>query len=225
MAWIGAVAGAAIGGLASMSAADKQAKAAQNAAGMSDAQYQQTRSDLMPWQEAGRMALSDLQGRMPQLLQPFGMEQFQESPAYKFNLEQGQKAIEKAAAKRGTYYAPATLQDIGKYSQGVASNEFQNAFGNYQTNMGNIWNRLYGLSGTGQAAANQTGAFGAAAAGQQGGYATDAAAARAAGTVGAANAFTGAYNDYQNRQLLNDILAKNQQSSVSPSYNPSYGPT
>jgi len=198
-----------------MSAAGKQADAAGEAGRLSQAQYNQTRADLTPYREAGNVALSDLQGRMPELLQPFGREQFQESPAYQFNLEQGTKAIEKAAAKRGTYYAPATLQDIGKYSQGVASNEFQNAFGNYQTNMGNIWNRLYGLTGMGQSAANQTGAFGAAATGQQGGYMTDAGAARAAGTVGAANAFTGAVGDYQNQQMLNNILAKNQQSSVS----------
>jgi hypothetical protein len=225
MAWIGAVAAAVIGGAASMSAADKQAKAAQAAGGLSQAQYDQIRADLTPYREGGKVALSELQGRMPELLQPFGREQFQESPAYQFNLEQGTKALEKAAAKRGTYYAPATLQDIGKYSQGVASNEFQNAFGNYQTNMGNIWNRLYGLTGMGQSAANQTGAFGQNAANTQGGLMTDAGAARAAGTVGAANAFTGAYNDYQNQQLLNNILAKNQQSSVSSSYNPSYGPT
>ena len=198
-----------------MLAGSKQSKAAKEAAAMSEKQYEQTREDLAPWREAGRMSLRDLQGRMPELTQPFGMEQFQESPAYKFNLEQGQKAIEKAAAKRGMFYAPQTLQDIGKYSQGVASNEFQNAFSNYNTNMGNIWNRLYGLSGTGQNAAAQTGAFGAAAAGQQGGYMTDAASARAAGTVGAANALSGAYGDYRNQQTLDAILARNQAPSRS----------
>ena len=143
------------------------------------------------------------------------MEQFQESPAYQFNLQQGQKAIEKAAAKRGTFYAPATLQDIGRFSQGLASNEFQNAFSNYQTNMGNIWQRLYGMSGTGQSAANQTGAFGAAAAGQIGENTIGAGNAAAAGRVGAANALSGGVSDYYNTQLLQGILARNQQSSVS----------
>ena len=224
MPW-GYVAGAAVGALGSMSAADKQSKAAKEAAAMSGKQYAQTREDLDPWREAGQMSLRDLQSRMPQLLQPFGREQFQESPAYQFNLEQGQKAIEKAAAKRGTYYAPATMQDLGRFSQGLASNEFQNAFSNYQTNMGNIWNRLYGLSSAGQSAANQTGAFGAQAAGQQAGLITDAGAARAAGTVGATNALTGAYGDYRNQQNIDQILSRNQQSSYNRNYDPTYGPT
>ena len=215
MAWIGAVVGAAIGGLSSMSAADKQAKAAREAGGVSLAQYKQQREDLTPYREAGTVALSDLQRRMPELLQPFGQQQFQESPAYQFNLQQGQKAIEKAAAKRGTFYAPQTLQDIGRYSQGVASNEFQNAFSNYQTNMGNIWSRLYGLTGVGQSAANQTGAFGAGAANTQAGLITDAGAARAAGIVGAGNAVTGAYGDYRNQQTIDAILARNQAPSRS----------
>ena len=72
--------------------------------------YDQTRQDLSPYREAGSMSLAELQKRMPELLQPFGNEQFQESPAYQFNLQQGQKAIEKEAAKRGTFYAPQTLQ-------------------------------------------------------------------------------------------------------------------
>ena len=198
-----------------MSAADKQADAAGDATRLSQRQFDQTREDLAPYRQAGTMALSDLQGRLPELLQPFGQQQFQESPAYQFNLQQGQKAIEKAAAKRGTFYAPQTLQDIGRYSQGVASNEFQNAFSNYQTNMGNIWSRLYGLTGMGQSAANQTGAFGANAANAQGGLMTDAGSARAAGLVGAANAATGAYGDYRNQQTLDAILARNQAPSRS----------
>jgi len=209
MSWA-AVAGAAVGVVGSALASKGQSAAAGQAAQNAAQQYSQTREDLLPWQQAGTMALSELQGRLPELTKPFGLQDFKESPAYQFNLQQGQKAIEKAAAKRGTFYAPQTLQDLGKYSQGVASNEFQNAFNNYQTNMGNVWNRLYGLSGTGQSAANQSGAFGAAATGAQNAFNTDAAAARAAGTVGAANAIQGGIGNYQNQQLLNQILAQNQ---------------
>lgn len=215
MAWIGAVAGAAIGGLASMSAGGSQSKAAKHAANLQRQQFLETQESLEPWREAGLVSLRDLQGRLPELIKPFGMEDFQESPAYQFNLEQGQKAIEKAAAKRGTYYAPATLQDISRFSQGLASNEFQNAFSNYQTNMGNIWNRLYGLSESGRGAAAGVGELGARSAAAQGGYLTDAAAARAAGTVGAANALTGAYADYRNAGWMDQILANQQRSTYS----------
>lgn len=153
------------------------------------------------------------------LTKPFSMEDFQESPAYQFNLEQGRKAIDKGANARGKYYAPATLQDIGKYSQGLASNEFQNAFGNYNTNMRNIWDRLYSMSGSGQNAAAQQGAFGMNAAQQVGNNITSAGAAQAAGQVGSANAMNsavgGAYNGYMTNQILQQLQA--------PAYTPAGG--
>ncbi len=148
------------------------------------------------------------------LTKPFGMEDFQQSPAYQFNLDQGTKAIEKASAKRGNFYAPATLQDISKFSQGLASNEFQNAYSNYNTNIGNIWNRLYSLSAGGQNAAANMGGFGTTVGSQIGNNLIGAGNAQAAGTVGAANAYTGAANNLTNQYMMQQILANNQRSSV-----------
>ena len=231
----GSVIGGAIQGDASKSAAGTQADAAKYAAQLQANQYQQTRTDLAPYREQGPVALSRLaylSGTGPQptdmqpgdpamqpnaagmLTRPFGMADFQASPAYQFNLEQGQKAIDKAAASRGAFYQPGTLQDISKFSQGLASNEYQNAFSNYQTNMGNIWSRLYGLAGTGQSASNQTGAFGAAAAGNIGQAAIGGANAQAAGTIGQANAYTGAIGNAYNAYLTQQILQRNQQPVV-----------
>lgn len=151
------------------------------------------------------------------LTRPFSLADFQESPAYQFNLEQGEAAINKGASARGNYYAPQTLQDLGKFTQGTASNEFQNAFNNYNTNMNNIWNRLYGLSSSGQAAANQTGTFGGQAAEQIGGDIRAGGDARASGIVGAANNILGAGGDAYNAYLQNQVLGQNQR--------PNYGRT
>lgn len=142
------------------------------------------------------------------LTKSFGLNEFQQSPAYQFNLQEGEKAINKGASARGNYYAPQTLQDIGKYSQGVASNEFQNAYGNYNTNMNNIWNRLYGLSGAGQSAANQTGAYGASTANQVGQNMIGGANAQAAGLIGGANAIAGGVGNYYNNQLMQQVLSQ-----------------
>lgn len=199
-----------MGASASESAANTQAAAADSASQLQQQQYQQTRSDLMPWQQAGQVGLNQLTGMLPQFTQPFGMQQFQESPAYQFNLEQGKKAIDKAAASRGMYYAPSTLQDIAKFSQGMASNEFQNSFNNYNTNLNNIWSRLYGLSGTGQNAAAQTGGFGQNMATNVGQNIMGAGNAQAAGTVGAANAISSALGQGTNAYLMNQILQQNQ---------------
>lgn len=205
--------GGILGANASQKAAQTQAQAAQYAADLQNQQFQQTRSDLAPYRGAGTLALSDLQSQLPNLTKPFTMADFQASPAYNFNLEQGQLAINKGAAARGQFYNPATLQDIARFSQGLASNEFQNAFNNYQTTQGNIWNRLYGLTGLGEQAATQTGAAGATAAGNIGNFATQGANAQAAGTVGSANALSGAFSGIGNTAILSQIL-KNDQNPI-----------
>lgn len=146
-------------------------------------------------------------------MQPFGLEQFQASPAYQFNLEQGQRAIDKGAAARGNFYAPQTLQDLSKFSQGLASNEFQNAFQNYNTTQGNLYNRLFGVAGAGQNAAVQQGGFGAGAANQIGANSIFAGSAQAAGTMGQANAYGGAID---NAALMSQMLSRNQAPSVNP---------
>lgn len=259
MTWVAVaiVGGAAIGGIASNEAANKQVSASNRASGQITDQLTQTRQGLMPWQQSGGMALSDLnnllgigdqnigsnvagqsedeirqsllddwQRKMPgtkpnmqqieeavqhnlsnqrlynrnqsqqglygSLTKPFDLSMFQQSPAYQFNLDQGMNAINKAASARGNYYAPQTLQDIGKYSQGVASNEFQNAFNNYNTNQNSLFNKLYSVSGSGQNAAAQLGGFGSNAAGQISQNTQAGGNAQAAGIVGMANAGTGA---------------------------------
>ena len=149
------------------------------------------------------------------LTQPFGLDQFQASPAYQFNLQQGQMAIDKAARARGMSYAPQTLQDIGKYSQGVASNEYQNAFANYRATQGDIFSRLSGLSGAGQNAAAQQGGFAQQTGAAIGANQIGAGNATAAGQVGQANAINQGVGNAYNAYLMQQILGQNQQ----PTYN------
>lgn len=227
MSWVAAAIGgsAVLGGFMSNRASQQQRDAAGRASEAQMQMFNQTRQDLMPWQQAGTMALGDLQRRMGlsgdpnspgygQLTHQFGLQDFQESPAYQFNLQQGKMALDKASAARGKFYAPSTLQDIAKFSQGMASNEYQNAFSNYQTNMGNIWNRLNSISSGGQNAAAHLGGFGTTVGGEIGNNITGSGNAQAAGTVGMANAATGGVNNYLNYQLLQQALARNQGSTV-----------
>lgn len=214
------LAGSLLGADAAGDAAGIQAGAANNATAFQREMFDRTERNLAPWLSQGRVSLDQLAamtGPNGQLLRPFGMQDFQESPAYQFNLEQGQKAIEKAAAKRGMYYAPATLKDISRFSQGLASNEFNTAYGQYNQNMKNIWDRLYALSSGGQNAAAQIGAFGTTTGGQVGGNMVDAGNAAAAGRIGAANAISGGVNNYLNNSMVERILSNSQRSSVSPS--------
>lgn len=228
------VGGAVVGGVASNSAAKKQAGAADQAGQISQDQYEQTRTDLMPYQDAGQVTLKELMLRMGilnersgmnyneqqaspnfgQLTDEFGLDDFEKSPAYQFNLDQGMEAINKSAAAKQKYYAPATLQDIGKYAQGLASNEFQNAFNNNNTNENNLFSRLSGIANSGQNAAAQVGTFGSQAAGQAGEAAMGAGNAQAAGIMGGANAIAGSAGDAYNSYLMSQVLGQRQ----SPTY-------
>lgn len=220
-----AVGGAALGADASRKAANTQADAANNASRLRWDQYQQTRSDLSPWMQGGNVALKDLNylmgmgpqhipnapGSYGQLTQPFGLEQFHQSPSYQFNLQQGQQAIDKASAARGNFYAPQTLQDMAKFSQGLAGNDFNNAFNQYNTSQNELFARFNQLSGAGQNAAAQLGGYGGAAAAGVGNNLMDAGNAQAAGTMGQANAIAGGMGGAYNAYLLQQILARNQQ--------------
>lgn len=206
-----------IGGLfganAAKRAGDIQAGAADRATQAQLEMYGNTQKNLAPWLGQGVTSLNQIRDLTSSpnspLLKPFGLEDFNASPAYNFNLQEGQRAIDNAARARQTYYAPATMRDIAKYSQGQASNEFQNAYSNYNTNMGNIWNRLYSLSSGGQNAASNLGAFGTTVGSQIGQNIQGAGNAQAAGTVGGANALgqglSGAYNTYLTGQILGNL--------------------
>lgn len=153
------IGGAVVGGIASNSAAGKAADAQTQAADQANAtqryQYDQTREDQAPYREAGYNALAQLQaGTQPggRFMTPFSMSQFQQDPGYGFRLSEGLKAIQNSAAARGILSSGATLKGIDRYSQDYASNEYNNAYNRYNTDQTNAYNRLAGLSGTGQQA-------------------------------------------------------------------------
>lgn len=131
----------------------------------------------------------------------FTMADYQADPGYGFRMSEGMKALERSAAARGGLLSGSTLKGIERFGQGLASEEYLNAFNRYQTNRANQLNPLQSLYGSGQTSANtltsaagQTGAglantymgmgAGQAAALQAGG------AARASGYTGMANALT-----------------------------------
>jgi hypothetical protein len=187
--------GAIVGALGARSAAKTQANAARDVAAMQGNQYATTRADLMPWQEAGQVSLAKLRALLGFEGEQAAQNALTQSPAYQFNLEQGLEAINKGAAARGNFYAPATLRDIGRFSQGLASNEF-----------GNIYQRLFGLSEAGRGAAVQSGQLGVQSVGSQGEALLGGANALAAGRVGTANAITGGLSDAYNAYLLSTVL-------------------
>jgi hypothetical protein len=141
---------------------------------------------------------------------PFGMEQFQTDPGYGFRLKEGLRALENSAAARGGLLSGNTMRGITRYGQGLASDEFSDAFNRYQIERNARLNPLQALAGVGQTSTNTL----SNAAGQLGGslsnLAVGAGNARASGYAGMANALAGgigqAYNNYQG-----GLAAKQQQ--------------
>jgi hypothetical protein len=59
---------------------------------------------------------------------PTGQELLSQDPGYQFRLEQGRKALEASAANRGGLLSGGTLTGLEKFAQGLASQEYGNAY-------------------------------------------------------------------------------------------------
>lgn len=228
-----AIAGAAaVGAGASVYGANQQKSAANKASATQMQMFGVQQSALDPYQKAGKGAAYGLRtglgsalmdpatGQLTRsgydpnapLMKSFGLGDFHESPAYQFNLQQGLDAVNKAAAARGggNFYAPQTLQDIGRFSQGLASNEFWNARGAFNEDQQNKFNRLYQLANLGESAAAGVGAGALQTGALVGSNQIGAGNAQAAGIMGASNAITGGIGNAYNAYLLNSVLQQGQ---------------
>jgi hypothetical protein len=68
-------------------------------------------------------------------------------PGYQFRLNEGVKALEASASARGTLNSGNTLQDVLKYGQDYASNEFQNVYQRALTGQGQQFQEALGAYG------------------------------------------------------------------------------
>jgi len=152
------------------------------------------------------------------LLKKYTGQDLVNDPGYQFRQSEGQKGVERSAAGRGGLFSGQAGKELERFSQGLASTEFGNAFNRDQAYKGQVYGMLSGTSGAGQNAANMTGTAGANAATQSGNYITQGANAEAAGMVGGANAASSGFSNYQNYNLLNSVFNKTQNSGASSAY-------
>lgn len=181
----------------------------------------QQRADQAPWLTAGTGAINQLaQLTAPggEMLKSFTQADFQADPGYAFRQAEGQKALERSAAARGGLLSGAALKATERYSQGIASEEYGNAYNRFNNDKSTKFNRLASLAGVGQQAVNQVGQAGQSAYGTianagnvastnvQNGI-TGAGNARASGYVGMANALNNGISTYFNNQQSGNMLA------------------
>jgi hypothetical protein len=95
----------------------------------------------------------------------FSMQDYQQNPGYAFRLSEGLKQLGSQARAQGGAGGGRTMMGMQNYAQGLASQEYGNAFNRYQTNRQNQLAPLGSLMSSGQAAAvgqaGQAGQYGA----------------------------------------------------------------
>ena len=206
-----AIAGGAMASSASKKAAKTQAASADRASEIQQANFEQTREDLMPYKQAGDTALGQLMGQMGTngyFNQNFTGQDIYSDPSYQFRLQQGQDSIESSAAARGSLVSGATLKALQNYGQESASQEYGNAYNRFNADQTNRYNRLSNLVGIGQNAAAQVGNAGAQTAQAVANNTMAGANSIAAGQVGSANAWAGAANNLGSMAAAYGIMNK-----------------
>lgn len=168
-------------------------------------QYNQTRDDQAPYRTAGYSALSkmsDLLGLSGNtaapgygsLNTPFTGASVSTDPGYQFGLTQGLNTAQNSAAAKGSLYSGATLKALTQYGNDYATTKFDDAFNRDQTTKTAEYNKLAGVSGTGQTATNNVDTTGTQVAASQGSNLIGAGNARGAADIASGNALTGAVN-------------------------------
>lgn len=134
-------------------------------------------------------------GAYGSLLKPFGMEDYQADPGYQFRLSEGQKALNRAYGSKGKYFSGEAIKGLTGYNQDMASQEYQGAYNRYVNNQTNTYNRLAGISGTGQTAAGTLGNLGSNYASNVGNIAMSNANAQGAAGIAQSNAWSTGLNN------------------------------
>lgn len=244
----GSIGGAALQSSAATQAAQAQASAAeqaqqlqaneaQQALDFQKQQWQTNQQNLAPWLSAGQQGLGALEsglglagnpnqpgyGALTTPFQAPTLAQAEQYPGYQFGLGQGEQAITNSAAAQGNLVSGNALEAANNFAQNFAQQDYGNvynqAFNTFETNQQNLYNRLAGLSGVGQSAANTLGGLGQSAAqnvgnisltsgAQQGQDIQNAAAATASGYIGGANAWGGALGQGTNNLVNMTLLSK-----------------
>jgi gas vesicle protein len=87
----------------------------------------------------------------------FSASDLEFDPGYQFRLSEGQKALERSAAARGTLQGGGTLKALTRYAQGAASQEYAAAFDRFSRTQQNRFQNLSTLANLGYGAAGRAG--------------------------------------------------------------------
>ena len=210
---VGDLGSALISSNASGKAAQGQVNAANNETALEQQEFNTIQGNEQPFIQAGQTAMGQLsQGTQAggQFSGSFTPQDFlnNQDPAYGFMQQQGNQAVERSGAAQGLDLSGGTLKGLVQYSQGLASNEYQNSYNRYMSSRNQNYSELSGLAGIGSGANATAAQAGIGMTGQIANSMSGGANAAAAGTVGQANAFSGALSSTGNYAGQYGILSQ-----------------
>lgn len=129
------IGGSLYGAYSANNAANTAAQAGNNALSLQAQMYNQNRSDLAPWRQAGQQVLGTL---VPQVNQGF-----QQSPGYQFQQDEAMRVLNNRLAGMGMTNSGMAQREAMRVASGLAAQDYNN-----------YWNRAAGIAGVGQNAAN-----------------------------------------------------------------------
>lgn len=174
-----------INAIGNAQATQAQQKQIQNAQGVQQGQYDESRriqGDIYgrnaamqnPWIQGGQQTLAQLlQGLQSGAFTPgVNPQNLANDPGYQFRMQQAQQALQRSAAATGGLNSGAFLKGLDQYSQGLASQEYGDAWNrDFQAKQARLQSMM-GLSGMGLNAAQNLGQLGAGYANAQTGIGT-----------------------------------------------------
>ena len=121
-----------------------------------------------PFRQAGVNALATMQQQYANMPAAFtGQVNLGQDPGYAFRLSEGQKALDRQAARAGGLISGSALKAAQRYGQEMGSQEYGNAYNRALTNYnaavnreGTGYNRLAAMSGIGQTATGNLSSLG-----------------------------------------------------------------
>ena len=200
-----------IGSSAASDAANAQIQAANTASQTELSMFNQTQANEKPFMTAGQNSLAALMQGLGlssgsngavangSLTAPFN---YQASPGYAYQLQQGQQAVQNSAAARGGLNSGNTDMALQANAVGLAGQDYYTGLAANQAQQQQQYNMLQTLAGSGQNAAANLGALGSQTAQSIGSNTLAAGNASAAGSVAQGNALAGLLN---NSQFINGV--------------------
>lgn len=159
-----------LSGVMAWKASKAQAKQVQRGLDEQKRQYNQSRDDMMPWMEAGKRSLGDIERELG--------GNYEQSKGYQWQVDEGQKRVKSNLASLGMTNSGAALKSLTKWGQGLASQDYDKWYG-----------RKESLAGRGQQQSQAMGKLGANYANSAASQYNHLGAAKASGYAGLGNMF------------------------------------